>query len=224
MRISGHCTGRAVRLPHLAHDARSSTAKAPAHPPSRSGAGAWAERSRWSRFSRATSTESGSTCRCGRSRRGRRQRARLREAGVPVEGAPQGSGRPPGSFLRSLRARVRETRPDVIHAHNTPAARWAATGVGRCRAQARPGADRAHVQSPKARRARVLSRDPGGAVRGRRRRRRAGHRAPPAMRSLWRTRYVTIPNGIETEEGATTPIPIARVGGRSDSIPHAVSS
>ena len=50
---------------------------------------------------------------------------RLREAGVPVEVLHKGRG-VRWSFLRSLRARVRETRPDVIHAHNTPAARWAA--------------------------------------------------------------------------------------------------
>ncbi len=49
----------------------------------------------------------------------------LRESGVPTLALHKGLG-VRWSFLRELRVRIRGARPDLIHAHNTPAARWAA--------------------------------------------------------------------------------------------------
>ena len=125
---------------------------------------------------------------------------RLREAGVPVEVLHKGRG-VRWSFLRGLRARIRETRPDVIHAHNTPAARWAAlASVG---VAPRPILVRTeHTFNPRKRVEHVISH----AILGARYAAVVGVAEQVTERHrrcdpLWRTRYVTIPNGIETEGG-----------------------
>jgi glycosyltransferase involved in cell wall biosynthesis len=122
---------------------------------------------------------------------------RLREAGIPVEVLHKGRG-VRWSFLRELRRRLRELRPDVIHAHNTPAARWAAlASVG---LHPPPVLVRTeHTFNPAKRLEHLATHAILGArydavigvaddVTDRHRR----------LDPLWRARYVTIPNGIES--------------------------
>ena len=125
---------------------------------------------------------------------------RLRQAGLPVEVLHKGRGFR-WSFLRSLRARIRDTRPDVIHAHNTPAARWAAMATVGVRPM--PALVRTeHTFNPAKRLEHVISH----AILGTRYAAIVGVAGNVTERHrrfdpLWRSRYLTIPNGIETDGG-----------------------
>ena len=131
---------------------------------------------------------------------------RLREGGIPVQVLHKGRGFR-WSFLRELRARIRDLRPDVIHAHNTPAARWAALATVALRPS--PALVRTeHTFNPAKRLEHVISH----AILGARYAAIVGvaedvtehHRR---LDPLWRSRYVTIPNGIETDGGRASADP-----------------
>jgi glycosyltransferase involved in cell wall biosynthesis len=131
---------------------------------------------------------------------------RLRESGIPAQALHKGRGAR-WSFLRELRRRIRDARPDLIHAHNTPAARWAA--------MATIGLDPApvlvrteHTFNAAKRLEHILSHALLGAryaaivgvaddVTDRHRR----------LDPLWRRRYLTIPNGIEIAGGCESAEP-----------------
>jgi glycosyltransferase involved in cell wall biosynthesis len=131
---------------------------------------------------------------------------RLREAGLPVDVLHKGLGLR-WSFLKELRRRFRELRPDLVHAHNTPAARWAALAtVG---AHPRPLLVRTeHTFNPAKRAEHVVSHAILGArydaVIGVANAVTERHRR---LDPLWRARYLTIPNGIDTGGGRATPEP-----------------
>ena len=125
---------------------------------------------------------------------------RLREAGIPVQVLHKGRGFR-WSFLGDLRARIGDVCPDVIHAHNTSAARWAAmAAVG---VQPVPVLVRTeHTFNPAKRLEHVVSH----AILGARYAAIVGVAENVTERHrrcdpLWRARYVTIPNGIETDGG-----------------------
>lgn len=136
---------------------------------------------------------------------------RLRDAGIPVQALGKGRG-VRLSFLRALRSRVRELAPDLIHAHNTPAARWAAMATAMMR-EAPVLVRTEHTFNPGKRLEHLVSHAVLGAryaaivgvaeqVTDRHRR----------LDPLWRDRYVTIPNGIEIGAGRESPEPDRALG------------
>jgi L-malate glycosyltransferase len=130
----------------------------------------------------------------------------LASAGIDVAVLDKG----PGfrlSFLGELRRRLRSLRPDVVHAHNTPAARWMALATfGLAPAPILVRTE--HTYNPAKRFEHILSH----AILGSRYTAIVGvaesvtdhHRR---LDPLWRKRWITIPNGIEIEGGRESPTP-----------------
>jgi glycosyltransferase involved in cell wall biosynthesis len=130
--------------------------------------------------------------------------ARLRDAGITVRVLGKGLGFD-AAFLRKFRRSLLEGRFDLVHAHNSPAARWAAAGtLGRAR---RPRLIRTeHTYNARKRWSYAIGHTLGGGlfdrVIGVSKDTTEAHRR---LDPLWRRRYVTIPNGIERNGGSEVP-------------------